>query len=139
MEPRIRAQSKAAVQSRAVRPLLIAFGWLNVGLGMVGTVVPGMPTTVFMLIALWAFAKSSPRFHEWLYNHSRFGPTLQAWHRHRVIPQRAKCLAGMTMAVSFAYLAVFVAKSWVMPTVVGGIMAAVAIFILSRPGTPPAE
>jgi uncharacterized membrane protein YbaN (DUF454 family) len=80
------------------RPLLIAFGWLNVGLGMVGAILPVMPTTVFMLMALWAFSKSSPRFHRWLYTHPRFGPVLQDWQQERAIPGPAKALALTVMA-----------------------------------------
>ena len=52
-----------------LRYLLIGFGWFNVALGAIGVVVPGMPTTVFLLIALWAFSKSSERFRTWLYEH----------------------------------------------------------------------
>src|SRR3546814_9486288 len=61
-----------------------------------------MPTTVFLLIALWAFARGSPRFHTWLYTHPRFGPPLQAWDRHGVIRPGAKVVAIVAMAASLA-------------------------------------
>ncbi len=134
---RERPVTTSEAASGAERTLLIALGWSNVGLGMVGAVLPGMPTTVFLLIALWAFARSSPRFHDWLYTHPRFGPTLQAWQRHRVIPQRAKCLAGTMMAASYAWLVVFLAEDWVLPVTVGAILLPVALYIFSRPGRPP--
>ena len=72
--------------------ILITIGWLCVGLAFVGTFVPGIPTTIFLIIALWAFAKSSKKFHSWLLNHKRFGPILQNWESHKVVPRRAKIL-----------------------------------------------
>jgi len=52
-----------------MKPLYFLLGWCFFGLGAVGTVVPGLPTTPFMLLALWAFSKSSQHFHDWLYTH----------------------------------------------------------------------
>ena len=72
--------------------ILITIGWSCVGLAFVGTFVPGIPTTIFLIVALWAFAKSSKKFHSWLLNHKRFGPILQNWESHKVVPRRAKIL-----------------------------------------------
>ena len=68
---------------------LLAFGWLNVGLGMIGVVVPGMPTTIFLIIAVWAFSKCSVCFQRWLWENPKFGPSIRAWHLHRVISVKA--------------------------------------------------
>lgn len=118
------------------RPLLAAFGWFNVALGVIGTIVPGMPTTVFLLIALWAFSKSSERFRIWLYEHPRFGRTLRDWHEHRAIPPRAKALAITSMGASLLFLTFVVAEDWMLPAIVAAIMAPVAFFILTRPSRP---
>ena len=72
--------------------ILITIGWLCVGLAFVGTFVPGIPTTIFLIVALWAFARSSKKFHSWLLNHKRFGPILQNWESHKVVPRKAKIL-----------------------------------------------
>ena len=72
--------------------ILITIGWSCVGLAFVGTFVPGIPTTIFLIVALWAFAKSSKKFHSWLLNHKRFGPILQNWESHKVVPRKAKIL-----------------------------------------------
>ena len=61
-------------------------------MAFVGTFVPGIPTTIFLIVALWAFAKSSKKFHSWLLNHKRFGPILQNWESHKVVPRKAKIL-----------------------------------------------
>lgn len=124
-------------RTRAGRAALLAFGWLCVGLGALGVALPGLPTTPFMLLALWAFARSSMRFHGWLYNHTFFGPPLKRWHRHRVIPLRAKIFALATMAASLA-LSYFVLA--VPPLGIGGIglfMAIGAAYILSCPSRLP--
>ena len=116
-----------------VRPALIAFGWINVGLGTAGVFIPGLPTTVFLIVALWAFSKSSERFHRWLYSHPRFGPPVREWSEHGVVPPRAKFLATTVMAASWVLLTLVVASDWRLPGLVGAVMVAVAAFILTRP------
>ncbi len=133
----IRERAAGMPEPFAMRPglrhLLIAFGWLCVALGMVGVVVPGLPTTIFLIMALWAFSKSSRRFHDWLYNHSRFGPPLRRWTAHRVIPPRAKMLAVAMMATSWALIAFAIADNWMLPIAVGAVMLGVAAYIVTRP------
>ncbi len=118
---------------RPVRYGLLAFGWLNVGLGALGLVLPVMPTTVFLLIALWAFSKCSLRFYRWLYAHPLLGRTVRDWHEHRAIPARAKVLALATMTASLAYVTLFVAEGWALPLALATVLCAVAGFIVSRP------
>ena len=128
-----------AVSARLDRPkpFMMAFGMTNVGLGVVGAVLPVMPSTVFLLIALWAFSKSSPRFHNWLFTHPRFGPTLRAWDEHRVVRPRAKFLAVASMAASFLYVTLYVAEDLMLPTVLAAILGSVAIFLVAQPSHIP--
>ena len=121
----------------ALRWGLLAFAWVNVALGMIGVVVPGMPTTVFLLIAVWAFSKSSVRFQRWLWEHKRFGPSIRAWHEHRVIPMKAKVMASVMMAASFIYVTFFVSESWVLPAVLAAVLVPSAAFVLSQASTIP--
>ena len=115
-----------------MRSVYFLLGWGFFGLGAVGTVVPGLPTTPFMLLALWAFARSSKRFHDWLYAHPVFGPPLQQWHIHRVIPVKVKVLSVVTMAASFVYLTFFTdVNTWV-KVIVALVMIYGAAFILSQ-------
>lgn len=119
-----------------MRHLLLIIGFACVGLGMAGVVLPGLPTTPFLLIALWAFARSSRRFHDWLYHHPRFGPSLRTWREHGVIPLRVKLIALGGMGVSLAIM-VFVSKvHWVVLLITAVVMIAGAAFILSRPSEP---
>ncbi len=114
-------------------------GWCFFGLGAVGALLPGLPTTPFMLLALWAFSKSSPRFHDWLYAHPVFGPPLQQWRSHRVIPGKAKLLAVATMALSFTYLAFFTSVSTWIKVLTALVMLYGAAFILSKPSQAPEQ
>ena len=82
------------------RIILISLGWLCVGLGFIGIFVPGIPTTIFLIIALWAFTKTSPKLRQWLLNHKKFGPILSNWQEHRVVPRRAKILMVTLMILS---------------------------------------
>jgi uncharacterized membrane protein YbaN (DUF454 family) len=130
------AKDTEEISNCTLRWGLMAFGWLNVGLGLVGVVVPGLPTTVFLLIAAWAFSKSSERFQRWLWDHPRLGPPIRDWHRHRVIPKRAKVLATSMMAANIAILTFFVADSWVLPAVLALVMGPAALYILTRATVP---
>jgi len=124
-------QSRSAFARYGARPALIAFGWLNVGIGLVGVVLPLLPTTVFLLIALWAFSKSSPRFHTWLYSHPRFGPVLHDWHMERAIPGYAKALALTMMGISVAVIGASSAPPAVVLVVSTG-LGVVALWIVTR-------
>ncbi|MBC8269733.1 MAG: YbaN family protein [Rhodospirillaceae bacterium] len=113
------------------RWLFFAFGWLNVGLGLIGIIVPGMPTTVFLIAALWAFSKSSERFRLWLWNHPRFGLTIRNWHEHKVIPYRAKIMATSMMVISFA-LVVALADDMTLPLILFMVMTPAALYVNTR-------
>lgn len=119
------------------RLLLLAVGWVFVGLGLLGVILPVLPTTPFLLISVWAFSKSSPRLHRWLYTHPMAGPYLVSWSLYHVIPVKAKALAVALMVASWSYLTFFVATSWVLPTVVGFILLCAMAYILTQPSLPP--
>jgi len=121
-----------SILSQHMRAVYFLLGWSFFGLGAVGTVVPGLPTTPFMLLALWAFSKSSKRFHDWLYTHRLFGPPLNQWREHRVIPVKAKILSIATMMASFTYLALFTGMNPLLKLVVALVMLYGAAFILRQ-------
>jgi uncharacterized membrane protein YbaN (DUF454 family) len=115
---------------------LIAFGWLCVGLGCLGAVLPVLPTTPFLLLAVWAFSRSSERFHQWLVNHRWLGRYVRDWERHRVIPLRAKIVAVVTMAISLTWAVLFSSAPWYALLAMAAVMAYGAWYILSKPSRP---
>lgn len=120
-----------------LRWLLIGFGWLMICVGIIGIFVPVMPTTVFLIAALWAFSRSSRKFQQWLWTHPVFGPPVRNWHLYRVIPIRGKVLAVIVMTLSFVYVAIWVAEDWQLPAIVGAIMLPAALYIVTRRSRPP--
>ena len=121
------------------RWIYFAIGWLFFGLGVVGAFLPVLPTTPFMIIALWAFSKSSERFQTWLYNHRIFGPPLQRWHKYRVISAPAKMASIGAMTASLAYLVLFTETPMAVLFATGGLMAFGAWYILTKPSRVPAS
>lgn len=87
---------------RGARALYFALGWLFFALGVAGAILPLLPSTPFMLLASWAFGRSSARFERWLVEHPWFGPGIQRWRAHRVVPQRVKLISYATMLATFA-------------------------------------
>jgi hypothetical protein len=92
--------------SPIVRGVLLACGALCVALGAVGLVLPVLPTTPFMLLAAFCFARASPALHRRLVESRLFGPTIRQWQRERTIPWQAKlaaiALVSATIATSIA-------------------------------------
>ncbi len=127
----------AEVRTAVSRWLWFALGWLFFGLGAARVVLPLLPTTPLMLLALWAFSKSSQRFRSWLFNHRVFGKGARNWHENRVIPARAKALAITTMVASLTYLGFFSAAPWWGVACAAALMASGALFISRCPSTPP--
>jgi uncharacterized membrane protein YbaN (DUF454 family) len=115
------------------RWLYFALGWVFFALGILGAMLPVLPTTPFMLLALWAFSKSSPRFHDWLYHHRVFGPPLQRWRRERVIPWWTKAIALASMALSTAYVAFVVRPPWYALLAMAAVVVAGSAFIARIP------
>ena len=111
----------------------IAIGSVAVVLGIAGVFLPLLPTTPFLLVAAWAFARSSPRLEAWLVEHPRLGPPLIAWREKRAIPTRAKIIAVLAMAASLAYMLWSPAIPAIGKATAALVLAGSATFILSRP------
>lgn len=115
-----------------VRWALWVLGLFALSLGVLGIFLPLLPTTVFLLIALWAFSRSSPQLHRWLYDHPRLGPPLRAWHQHRMISPVAKCAAIGLMAGGLLFAGgVLQAEAWAL-AISAGVLVPVAVFILAQ-------
>ncbi len=101
-------------------------------LGLIGLVLPVLPTTPFMLLAAACFAKSSPRLHGWLIHHPVFGPPIRDWQTQGAIRPKAKRMAVLAMGAVFC-LSLLMGLKWQVLLVQGLAMAGAASFILTRP------
>ena len=91
-----------------VKWVWLTIGWIAVGIGGIGVVIPGLPTTVFMVFAAWCFSKSSPRFERWLLELPGIGPMISDYRDGLGMPKRAKIttLAMITVAVTLSAIVV---------------------------------
>ncbi|QFI55066.1 YbaN family protein [Aeromonas simiae] len=92
--------------------LLTLLGWLSLITGIIGIVVPLLPTTPFVLLSAALFARSSPRFHRWLLAHPQFGPLIDDWQRHRGIRRSARRRANLLILLSFGVSLLLVPSVW---------------------------
>lgn len=118
--------------SHARRVAFMTLAGICFVLGLIGAFLPIMPTTCFMLLAVWFASRSSPRFAAWIRRHPRFGPTVTAWEAERAIPRHAKWLAGIMLAMSMVVLAFTVNLVWLKLSLIVG-LALLGIWILTRP------
>ena len=117
------------------------FIWLLVGLtavaiGAVGVVLPLVPTTPFLLVAAFAFARSSERMNSWLREHQVFGPLINNWHRDGSIDRNTKRTAIIVIVATPVITWLLDVPPWVVACQIV-VLSAAAIFILTRPS--PAE
>ncbi|MGF6190058.1 DUF454 family protein [Serratia sp. 2723] len=114
------------------RWLLIILGWLAVVLATLGVVLPLLPTTPFLLLAAWCFARSSPRFHHWLLYRSWFGSYLRHWQQHKALPPGTKWKAVLFIVLTFA-VSLWLVKFWWVRGVLLAILVILLTFMLRLP------
>ncbi|MEE4349849.1 MAG: YbaN family protein [Pacificimonas sp.] len=90
-------------RSPALRQVYLWLGWLNVGLGAIGAVLPVMPTVIFLIFAAACFARSNPRLEAKLLRHPVFGEHIIAWRERRAITKKGKWAASLGMIVGAAF------------------------------------
>jgi uncharacterized membrane protein YbaN (DUF454 family) len=96
-----------------IRLFLIAFGSLNVALGVIGIFVPLMPTTIFFIIAAGCYVKSSPALYNKLISHPTYGPIILNYREHRAMPLKAKKRSILVLWVTLSISALMISKFWV--------------------------
>lgn len=120
-----------------MRWMWFALGWVMVALGVIGALLPVMPTTIFLILAVGCFARSSPKFERKLLEHPKYGPSLRAWREQGAVSRKGKAFAAGGMAFGFVMFCWGARPSWPLLLGVGAFFLASAIYVLSRPTPVP--
>ncbi len=114
--------------------LFLGAGWLSLGVASIGIVFPFLPITMpFLLVAAWAFGKSSPEMREKIRSHKTFGPYVSGWQDGRIVPRNAKIAATVVILAASGYMWwLSPLPHWVAALIIAGMLAA-EIYILQRP------
>lgn len=121
--------------NRVGRAVYLVLGFVCLGLGIAGYVVPLLPGTVFLLMATFFFFRSSERMYNWVLNHPRFGSLIRNYKAGYGIPRRIKVYAIGLIIVSFAVSMTVAVGSWPARLILAAIGVAVSTFIITRPTT----
>ena len=109
-------------------------GMLSLGMAYIGLVTPGIPFSIFLVMAAFCFSKSSERMHNWIYNHKIFGPFLTNWKDKRIFPKKMKYVMVLMMASTLVLTFVFTGN--LTAILYSGIfMALVALWAWKFPGS----
>jgi uncharacterized membrane protein YbaN (DUF454 family) len=132
------AQTAPRGLTAPARWALQALAGVCVLLGLIGIVVPVLPTVPFLLVAAWAASRSSPRLHRWLLTHPRFGRPLREWEEAGIVPRPAKWFATGMIAVSGPLMAYLVPAGWRNLVLIGLVlMLVVLVWLWRRPEHRP--
>ncbi|MDJ0803932.1 MAG: YbaN family protein [Desulfobacterales bacterium] len=82
--------------------IFVILGWFFTLLGIIGVILPLLPTTPFLIVALVFFSKSSPRFHQMLLNNAWVGPTLKQWEATKTLSRKTKYKAIVLIVITFS-------------------------------------
>lgn len=116
-----------------IRGLYIAGGVASLVLGLAGIVLPVLPTTPFILLAAFCFARASPKLHQWLLESRTFGPMVREWEQHRAIPWRTKLTGIALMSTTMAVSIVFFVRPWPLQLGLGLLGVGLAIWLYRIP------
>ena len=108
---------------------------LFTALGFIGIILPLVPTTPFILLAVWFFARSSKKFENWLLNHKIFGKNIRDWRNHGAISKNAKMSAVPLILFSFS-MSIYFNNLFILDVILVLTGFSIAIFIISRPSAP---
>ena len=118
---RLRKSTFSSAKSFFVKSLLLLLGFIFVGLGFIGIIIPGMPTTVFMILAAACFAKSSPKFEQWILDLPGIGRLVQDHRDGLGMPQKSKAIAITMMVLAVTLSIIFAITSTLIQILVGGV------------------
>ncbi len=107
-----------------------ASGFVSLSLGVIGIFLPLLPTTPFVLLSAWCFARGSDRFLNWLINHRFFGKIIRDYKEEKAVSRKNKIFALTLLWATILFSIVFVVESFVVDLILFVIATSVTIHIL---------
>jgi uncharacterized protein len=114
-----------------MKKLLVVLGFISLTLGVIGIVIPLLPTTPFLLLAAACFLKGSDRVYQWLMNHKLFGEYIRNFREHKAIPLRTKIFAISLLWITILFSIFYVVESIYLRLLLAAIAIAVTAHILN--------
>ena len=115
-----------------MKKICVILGTLSLVLGIIGIVVPLLPTTPLLLLAATLYLKGSQRLYDWLINHPRLGKYIRYFREYRAIPLHAKIISVTLLWLTIGYCIVTVVNEhWWVQVAMGVLAVAVTWHILS--------
>jgi uncharacterized membrane protein YbaN (DUF454 family) len=120
-----------------VRWLYVAGGSLSLALGVLGILLPGLPTTPFLLLTAYCYARGSTRFYLWLMNNRFFGQYIRAWRNNEGIPLAVKVYVVLLLWYVLGFTAFLVVPLWQVRVLLLLVGLGVTIYIVKLPTRKP--
>ena len=111
------------------KKFMVGLGWFFILLSAIGVLLPILPTTPFLILALAIFANSSPKFHRMLLNNRWFGPILKEWEDNRTVTRQIKVRATLLVLVSFSFSIFLLQTSWILQAMLMTIAVILLVYI----------
>lgn len=112
--PKRKTLHPKVTQNRPLKWFYITLGTVAVALGFLGIFLPLLPTTAFLLLAAWAYARSSHRFYHWLLNNRIFGKYITAYLEGKGMPMISKVSTTLLLWITILATTIFFVENiWI--------------------------
>ena len=133
MQPKPKMAKEKKTRQKIVRPLFFIAGTTTLVLGAVGVVLPVLPTTPFLLLALACYCRSSERMTHWMQNNKYFGKYIRRYKEGKGISLKTKIIAIAFLWITIGYSALFIIPIWIAQIILFVILVAVTLHIVRLP------
>ena len=117
------------------RPILLTLGFVSLFLGIIGSILPLLPTTPFLLLAAYFFSKSSNRMYQWLISLPKFGKSIKEYNEHGVISNKSKATCLISILGVITWIVGFSDYKTTIKVIIPTTLTFVLSYVLSRPST----
>ena len=123
------------MRKKVIKYTYFLIGCTSTMLGIIGLFLPLMPTTCFLIAAVWAFSKSYPQYSQKILEHEKFGPPIQNWMENKTIDRKLKCTISTSIVLGFSISFLIMMPSKEIGSLLIFIMFTLLYYINTRPET----